>query len=179
MTRFPLYIALGATILGAAPSLAPAAQRRSCSAGQPSALKGHNTDAPVDWTADRMDVDDKTDRAVLTGNVVATQGDMTLTAARVTECVARLVARHLPSDRTEPAEIKRPLRIAARRDRVIVFLEEQEVWACEAAERMTFVHSSRGALPIMRNEFWPPNRSHCTTVTAVLSLPLVASIRVS
>src|SRR3981189_562279 len=40
-------------------------------------------------------------------------------------------------------------------------------------------HWSRGALPMMRIEFEPPNRNHCTTVTEVLSLPLVASMRVS
>jgi hypothetical protein len=32
---------------------------------------------------------------------------------------------------------------------------------------------------MMRIEVWEPNRSHCTMVTGVLSLPLVASIRVS
>jgi lipopolysaccharide export system protein LptA len=84
MTRFLLSLAAGAAALGAAPSLAPAAAARSCSAGQPSALKGHNTNAPIDWETDRMDVDDKANRAVLTGNVVAKQGDLTLTAARVT-----------------------------------------------------------------------------------------------
>src|SRR3977135_2724867 len=42
-----------------------------------------------------------------------------------------------------------------------------------------FDHWSRGALPMMRIEFEPPNRNHCTTVTEVLSLPLVASMRVS
>ncbi len=90
MTRLPLFLAAGAALLGTTASLAPAAApRRSCSAGQPSALKGHNTNAPVDWTADRMDVDDKTDRAVLTGNVVAKQGDLTLTAARVTAAYTR------------------------------------------------------------------------------------------
>ena len=89
MTRFLLSLAAGAALLGAAPSLAPAAPARSCSAGQASALKGHNTNAPVEWTADRMDVDDKTDRAVLTGNVVAKQAELTLTAARVTAAYTR------------------------------------------------------------------------------------------
>jgi DNA-binding LytR/AlgR family response regulator len=37
-----------------------------------------------------------------------------------------------------------PLRIAARRQRSIVFLELDEVWACEAADRLTYVHSARG-----------------------------------
>jgi lipopolysaccharide export system protein LptA len=89
MTRFPLFLAAAAAALVASPSLAPAAPARSCSAGKPSALKGHNTDAPVDWSAERMDVDDKANRLLLTGNVVATQGDLTLTAARVTAAYTR------------------------------------------------------------------------------------------
>jgi lipopolysaccharide export system protein LptA len=89
MMRFLLFLAEGAAALSAAPTLAPAAPARSCSAGQPSALKGHDTNAPVDWSADRMDVDDKADRAVLTGSVVAKQGDLTLTAARVTAAYTR------------------------------------------------------------------------------------------
>jgi lipopolysaccharide export system protein LptA len=89
MTRFLLSLAAGAAALAAAPAPAPAAAGRSCSAGQPSALKGHNTNAPVDWTAERMDVDDKAQRAVLTGDVVAKQGDLTLTAARVTAAYTR------------------------------------------------------------------------------------------
>ena len=88
MTRFLLSLAAGAAMRAASPSLAPAAAR-ACSAGQASALKGHNTDAPVDWTAERMEVDDKANRALLTGNVVATQGDLTLTAARVTAAYTR------------------------------------------------------------------------------------------
>jgi lipopolysaccharide export system protein LptA len=83
MTRFPLFLAAGAAALAASPSLAPAAPARSCSAGQASALKGHNSDAPIDWDAARMDVDDKADRLTLTGSVVAKQGNLTLTAARV------------------------------------------------------------------------------------------------
>ena len=42
-----------------------------------------------------------------------------------------------------------------------------------------FGHSSRGDEPTMRSELCAPNRSHCTMVTGVLSLPLTASMRVS
>jgi DNA-binding LytR/AlgR family response regulator len=63
------------------------------------------------------------------------------TAARVAECVDRLHERRRPDDSRGPSL---PLRIAARRDHVIVFLDLAEVWACEAAERLTFVHSARG-----------------------------------
>jgi len=49
-----------------------------------SSLKNHNSNAPVDFAADRIELQDRADRAVLTGNVVVTQGDMTLRASRVT-----------------------------------------------------------------------------------------------
>jgi DNA-binding LytR/AlgR family response regulator len=63
------------------------------------------------------------------------------TLRRVSECVARLAERRRPAD---PGDGAIPLRIAARRDRAIVFLDMDEVWACEAADRLTFVHSIRG-----------------------------------
>ena len=47
-------------------------------------LKNHNSNAPVDFAADRIELQDRSDRAVLTGNVEVKQGDMTLKAARVT-----------------------------------------------------------------------------------------------
>ena len=49
-----------------------------------SALRGHNSNAPVNWAADRIEVLDRADRVLLTGNVVADQGNLTLTAPRVT-----------------------------------------------------------------------------------------------
>jgi lipopolysaccharide export system protein LptA len=52
--------------------------------GQTSALKGHDTNAPVDVAADRIEVQDRADRAVFSGNVVVRQGDLTLTAPRIT-----------------------------------------------------------------------------------------------
>ena len=36
------------------------------------------------------------------------------------------------------------MRVVARRQRALVFLDLDEVWACEASERLTYVHSSRG-----------------------------------
>jgi lipopolysaccharide export system protein LptA len=48
------------------------------------ALKGHNTNAPVDFAADRIEVQDKANRAVLAGNVHVTQGNIALDAARMT-----------------------------------------------------------------------------------------------
>ena len=52
--------------------------------GQTSALKGHNSNAPVDVAADRIEVQDRADRAIFSGNVVVRQGELTLTAARLT-----------------------------------------------------------------------------------------------
>jgi lipopolysaccharide export system protein LptA len=49
-----------------------------------SALKGHNTNAPVDVTSERIEVQERADRAVFTGNVHVTQGEMTLDTPRLT-----------------------------------------------------------------------------------------------
>ena len=53
-------------------------------ASQTSALKGHNSNAPVDVAADRIEVQDRADRAIFSGNVVVRQAELTLTAARLT-----------------------------------------------------------------------------------------------
>lgn len=52
--------------------------------GQVSSLKGHDSDAPVDVAADRIEVQDRADRAIFSGNVVVRQGQLTLTAPRLT-----------------------------------------------------------------------------------------------
>jgi lipopolysaccharide export system protein LptA len=52
--------------------------------GQTSALKGHNSNAPVDVAADRIEVQDRADRAIFSGNVVVRQAALTFTAARIT-----------------------------------------------------------------------------------------------
>ena len=44
-----------------------------------SALKGHNSNAPVDVTAERIEVQDRADRAVFSGNVHVTQAELTST----------------------------------------------------------------------------------------------------
>ena len=49
-----------------------------------SALKGHNSNAPVDVTADRIEVQDRADRAIFVGNVHATQAELTLETQRLT-----------------------------------------------------------------------------------------------
>jgi len=49
-----------------------------------SSLKGHDSNAPVDFSADRIELQDRADRAVLSGNVDVIQGDMHLTSDRLT-----------------------------------------------------------------------------------------------
>lgn len=53
------------------------------------ALKGHNAKSPVDVEADRIEVQDRADRAVFSGNVMVRQDDLTLRAARLTVAYAR------------------------------------------------------------------------------------------
>ena len=47
-------------------------------------LGGHNSNAPVDYAADRIELQDRQDRLVLSGNVDITQADLRLRAARTT-----------------------------------------------------------------------------------------------
>ncbi len=54
------------------------------SAQQVSALKGHDSNAPVDVSADRIEVQDRADRAVFAGNVRVKQAELTLESARLT-----------------------------------------------------------------------------------------------
>lgn len=49
-----------------------------------SGLRGHNSNAPVDVGADRIEVQDRNNRAIFSGNVVARQGDITFSSARLT-----------------------------------------------------------------------------------------------
>lgn len=48
------------------------------------AIGGHNSNAPVNYAADRIELQDKQKRVVLSGNVDITQGDLRLRAARTT-----------------------------------------------------------------------------------------------
>lgn len=49
-----------------------------------SSLKGHNSNAPVDVSADRIEVQDRADRAIFAGNVHVVQAEMTLDTPRLT-----------------------------------------------------------------------------------------------
>ncbi len=48
------------------------------------AISGHNTDAPVNYAADRIELQDRQDRVVLSGNVDIQQDDLRVRAARTT-----------------------------------------------------------------------------------------------
>jgi lipopolysaccharide export system protein LptA len=46
------------------------------------AISGHNSNAPVDYAADRIELQGRQDRVVLSGNVSVRQGDLGVRAAR-------------------------------------------------------------------------------------------------
>jgi lipopolysaccharide export system protein LptA len=75
-----------ATIVGTgiATAIASAALAQSSQQQPISALKGHDSNAPVDVTADRIEVQDRADRAMFVGNVHVTQAELTLETQRLT-----------------------------------------------------------------------------------------------
>jgi two-component system, LytTR family, response regulator LytT len=60
---------------------------------------------------------------------------------RVEQCLRRLVARR-------PERRSGPLRVVARRKKNLVFLVPQDIWAFEAADRLTCVHSRQGTFDV-------------------------------
>jgi lipopolysaccharide export system protein LptA len=72
-------IILATTAIAGTAAVAQVKQQSSVSA-----LKGHNTNAPVDVSAQRIEVQDRADRAVFSGNVHAVQAEMTLDTPRLT-----------------------------------------------------------------------------------------------
>lgn len=72
-------IAVAATVSFAVIALSPVLGQAGGSA-----LRGHNTNAPVDVAADRIEVQDRADRAIFSGNVIVKQADLTLNAGRLT-----------------------------------------------------------------------------------------------
>jgi len=63
---------------------------------------------------------------------------------RVVQCLRRLQQQR--ADARAPTN--GPPRIVARRKRSLVFLEPHEIWAFEAADRLTFVHTTHGVFDI-------------------------------
>ena len=80
--RFGRPLTIAAVAAGLA--ISPAALGQ----GAGSALKGHDTDAPVDVAADRIEVQDRADRAIFSGNVEVRQGQLRLSTARLTVAYA-------------------------------------------------------------------------------------------
>jgi len=76
-------IILALALVGSPAALAQVKQEQPVSA-----LKGHNSNAPVDVSADRIEVQDRADRAVFTGNVHVTQAELTLDTPRLTVAYA-------------------------------------------------------------------------------------------
>jgi DNA-binding LytR/AlgR family response regulator len=60
---------------------------------------------------------------------------------RVLQCLARLKQR-------KPPISSRPPRIVARKKKSLVFLDAGEIWAFEAEERLTFVHTKHGKFDV-------------------------------
>jgi len=73
-------IILASSLLAAAATTALAQQKQN----SVSALKGHDSNAPVDVTADRIEVQDRADRAMFTGNVHVKQAELSLDTERLT-----------------------------------------------------------------------------------------------
>ncbi len=77
MRKLPLLVLAPLAIASAAAAVAQSREPVS-------ALKGHNSDAPIDLTADRLEVQDRADRAIFAGNVRVRQDELTLDTSRLT-----------------------------------------------------------------------------------------------
>jgi lipopolysaccharide export system protein LptA len=77
MARHPILLA-AAAVLALAP-LAAAAQDRAIRLGRSLQLSGQ----PLEVTADRLEVEQRTGAAIFSGEVLAVQGDLRLTAERI------------------------------------------------------------------------------------------------
>jgi two-component system, LytTR family, response regulator LytT len=63
------------------------------------------------------------------------------TEERVEQCLRRLLERRAP----RPQTVRR---VVARRKKSLVFLDPDQIWAFEAADRLTFVHTPEGKFDI-------------------------------
>ncbi|AUW56856.1 OstA family protein [Sphingobium sp. SCG-1] len=75
MSRLSVLIACTVVIAG---------QCAMSSAAHAQFMANHNSNAPVNFSADRIEVQDRADRVVVSGNVVVDQAGLTLKAARMT-----------------------------------------------------------------------------------------------
>lgn len=81
MTAFSLTSALRHGLTGFAVAAAALIGVQQLSA---QGLGGHDSNAPVNYAADRIELQDRQDRVVLSGNVDVTQGGLRLRTSRVT-----------------------------------------------------------------------------------------------
>jgi lipopolysaccharide export system protein LptA len=65
------------------------------------ALKGHNANAPVDVAADRIEVQDRADRAIFSGNVQVRQAGLSLTTQRLTVAYSKAGGQNPQIDRLD------------------------------------------------------------------------------
>jgi len=84
MTKFFLTPALFALSLGASAIAQTTSPSSGKSTGGVSALKGHDSNAPIDLIADHLEASGRADRAVFSGNIKVRQGALTLETARLT-----------------------------------------------------------------------------------------------
>ena len=79
MRRNAIMLSAAAALAGAAVTQAALAQ-----GGPVSALRGHDSNAPIDVAADRIEVQDRADRAIFAGNVRVRQASLSLDTERLT-----------------------------------------------------------------------------------------------
>lgn len=79
---------LGGLCMLAVPAMAQQTQQ----SGGLSVLRGHDSNAPVDISSDRIEVQDRADRAIFVGKVHVVQGDMTMDSQRMTVAYSRASA---------------------------------------------------------------------------------------
>src|SRR5687767_10522974 len=79
MHRHIIMLSAAAALAGAAIPQAALAQ-----GGPVSALRGHDSNAPIDVAADRIEVQDRADRAIFAGNVHVRQASLSLDTERLT-----------------------------------------------------------------------------------------------
>ncbi len=96
--RMMRWLALAGT--GAA-ALAVAVGQPALGQGAGSALKGHDTDQPVDVSADRIEVQDRANRALFSGNVDVRQGNLRLNSSRITVVYANSAGTGTEIERIE------------------------------------------------------------------------------
>jgi lipopolysaccharide export system protein LptA len=84
-----------------AAAVAVAVAQPALGQGAGSALKGHDTDQPVDVSADRIEVQDRANRAMFSGNVDVRQGNLRLNSARITVVYANSAGAGTQIERIE------------------------------------------------------------------------------